>query len=176
MVPTKRLPLFIVSGASCVGKSTACEILFQRETDYVVMEGDLLWNNVYHTPEDDFRAYRTLQMNLYANIAQAGTPVVSCDCALPKQYESLPERNLFTEIHYIAIVCDDKTMERRMRKGRKVKDKAHLESSLNFTSWLKEYAATTNPPMELLDNSLLTPEETASLLHAWVMRHMAALP
>lgn len=31
MEPTKKLPLFVVSGASGVGKSTACNLLFLRE-------------------------------------------------------------------------------------------------------------------------------------------------
>ena len=44
MRPTKKLPLFVVSGASGVGKSTLCEILFQREREYIVLESDILWH------------------------------------------------------------------------------------------------------------------------------------
>lgn len=172
MVPTRRLPLFVVSGASCVGKSTACEILFQQETDYVVLESDVIWNDVYNTPDDDYRAYRAVQLNLCANIAQAGKPVVLCGCATPQQLESLPGRKLFTAIHYIAIVCGDEAMEHRLRKGRKIKDQAHLRSSLHFNQWLKEHAGVTNPPMELLDNSQRTPGETAALIDAWIQKHL----
>ena len=46
MNPTKNQPLFIITGASGVGKSTACEILFQNEKDYIVLESDIIWNNV----------------------------------------------------------------------------------------------------------------------------------
>ena len=172
MTPTKRMPLFIISGASCVGKSTDCEILFRSKTDYIVLESDIIWNNVYNTPNDDYRAYRTVQMNLCANIAQAGKPVVLCGCTTPQQHETLPERALFTTIYYLAIVCDDKTMERRVRKGRKIKDKAHLESSLHFNRWLKAHAVTTNPSMELLDNSQLTPEESALRIDSWIQKHL----
>jgi len=168
MTPTKRLPLFVVSGASCAGKSTACEVLFRNETDFIVLESDVIWNNCYNTPEDDYRAYRTVQTNLCANIAQAGKPVVLCGCATPKQYESLSERALFTQIHYLAIVCDDDIMAKRVKKGRGIKDKAHLESSLHFNRWLKENAATTNPPMQLIDNTRHAPEETAREIDAWI--------
>ena len=41
---TKKQPLFIVTGASCVGKSTLCNELFINEKEYIVMESDLLWN------------------------------------------------------------------------------------------------------------------------------------
>lgn len=168
MNPTRRLPLFIVSGASCVGKSTACAVLFREETAYVVLESDILWNNVYNTPQDDYRAYRAVQMNLCANIAQAGKPVVLCGCATPKQFEPLPERALFTEIFYLALVCGDETMIRRVKEGRGIRDKAHLEASLHFNRWLKENAAKTGPPMQWIDNTGLTPEETAREIDAWI--------
>ncbi len=172
MTTTKKLPLFIVTGASCVGKSTACERLFQSESEYVVLESDIIWNQCYNTPEDDYRAYRMVQLRLCANVAQAGKPVVLCGCTTPKQLERLPERTLFTSIHYLAIVCDDKTMDRRARKGRHIKDKAHLESSLQFNRWLRDNAGITEPPMELLDSSLLTPEETAFYVEICIKKRL----
>ena len=38
MMPTKKLPLFIITGASCVGKSSICKLLFNKKIDYIVME------------------------------------------------------------------------------------------------------------------------------------------
>lgn len=35
---TKKQPLFIVTGASCVGKSTLCNELFINEKEYIVMQ------------------------------------------------------------------------------------------------------------------------------------------
>ncbi|MDR0531255.1 MAG: ATP-binding protein [Oscillospiraceae bacterium] len=172
MKPTKRLPLFIVTGASCAGKSTACEILFREETDYIVLESDVIWNDVYDTPDDDYRAYRQVQLRLCAHIAQAGKPVVLVSGTTPKQQEPLPERALFCEIHYLAVVCDDDTMLDRVTSGRNIADQAHLTSSLHFNRWLKEHAAATTPPMQLLDNTNLTPEETAKKVDAWIRAAM----
>lgn len=50
MKPDKKFPLFIVTGASGVGKSTMCEILFKKETDYIVLESDILWQEVLLLP------------------------------------------------------------------------------------------------------------------------------
>ncbi len=36
MNPTKKQQLFIITGASCVGKSTLCEQLFLKEKEYIV--------------------------------------------------------------------------------------------------------------------------------------------
>ena len=55
MTPTGKLPLFLVSGASCVGKSSLCEVLFRREQDFLVLESDLLWRKEFDTPEEAAR-------------------------------------------------------------------------------------------------------------------------
>lgn len=38
MNPTKINKLFIITGASCVGKTTASKILFKNEKNYIVMD------------------------------------------------------------------------------------------------------------------------------------------
>ena len=166
MTPTKKLPLFIVSGASGVGKSILCEELFRDESRYIVLESDIIWNKVYNTPKDDYRAYRRMQLRLCANIAQAGLPVVLCGCAVPKQFTNLPERELFTQIHYLAVVCDDGALEQKLKKGRGVRGKKWIASSLDFNRWLKENGEANG--MDLLDNTHLTPQEGAQVTDTWI--------
>jgi len=55
MTPTKKQPLFIVSGASGIGKSGACEVLFENESDYIVMESDILWHPMYDQMKTGFK-------------------------------------------------------------------------------------------------------------------------
>lgn len=118
---TKKLPLFCITGASCAGKSTLCNVLLQREQDYIVLESDILWHEFYNTPQDDYHLYRTIWLNMCANISQIGLPCVLCGCCTPQQLEYLEERRLFTQIYYLAVVCDDDTMRQRIEK-RKVTD------------------------------------------------------
>lgn len=168
----RKQPLFCITGASCVGKSTACNLLLPKEKDYIVLESDLLWSEQYNTPEDNYRTYRTLWMNLCANISQIGLPCVLCGCCTPVQFETLPQRDLFTSIHYLAIVCDDETMLQRMRQGRGVTDEGWIQSSLHFNRWLRENADHTRPPVQLLDASVLSPQQTAEAVDAWIMHHL----
>lgn len=170
MIPTNRQPLFIITGASCVGKSTLCEVLFKNEKDYIVLEGDLLWNNNYNTPEDDYCEYRRLWMRLCANISQIGKPVVLCGCAVPAQFENQPERGYFSAIHYLAVVCDKDILKRRMSQGRGVTDENWIKSSLDFNNWLKENADETKPAITLLDNSALSPECAAKVADTWIRK------
>lgn len=170
MEPDKRLPLFIVSGASGVGKSSACQILFAREKDYIVLESDLLWRDCFDTPQDNYREYRETWMRLCAAVSQIGLPVVLCGCGLPEQFECCEARKYFTEIHYIAVVCGQQTLEQRMREGRGITDEGWLKSSADFNQWLQRHASETEPVVELIDNTLLTAEQTAERIDGWIRK------
>ena len=172
MIPTKKLPLFIVTGASGIGKSTLCERLFHNESDYVVLEGDILWDDRFNTPETNYKAYRQLWLRLCAAISQAGKPVVLCGCVTPEQFEYLPERDFFTTIHYIAIVADQAILEQRMRVGRQVTDEGWIASSIHFNQWIKDHAHTTTPPMTLLEATDGRLDEQTKMLHDWIMKHL----
>ncbi|MDE5897524.1 MAG: AAA family ATPase [Clostridia bacterium] len=172
MKPNRKLPLFIVSGASGAGKTTACTLLFQQEKDYVVMESDLLWNRIYDTPDDNYCAYRRMWMRVAAAISQIGKPVVLCGSAVPEQFENQPERELFSEIRYFAVVCNDSVLETRLRKGRGVTEEGRIENSVTFNRWLKENATKTKPEISLIDNSALSPERTAEVLDRMIRKQL----
>jgi broad-specificity NMP kinase len=171
MKPTGKMPLFIVTGASCVGKSAMCEVLFRNEKDYLVMESDILWHDVYNTPDDEYRAFREVWMRVCKNISQIGMPVVLCGCAVPKQFEPLDDRKSFTDIHYLAVVCDNDVLEKRLAE-RGVTDADWTRSSIEFNAWLKEHARKTDPQMCLLDSSKLSPEEAAEVAGRWIRERM----
>ena len=172
MTPTRKQQLFLISGASCVGKSTLCEELFHRETAYIVLESDLIWREVYDTPEDNYRAFRQVWMRICSNVSQIGLPVVLCCCAIPEQFEALPERALFTETHYLAAVCNDAEMRRWICEGRGVTDEKWIRSSLDFNRWLRENAGQTTPKITLLDTTSLTPQQAAVLADRWITERL----
>lgn len=168
MKTNKKLPLFIVTGASGVGKSTISEILFQKEEKYIVLESDILWNDIYNTPDDDYKNYRELWLYLCSNISQIGLPVVLCGCAVPKQFENCYHRSSFSTIHYMTLVCDDKVLEQQMIEGRGINDANWIKSSKEFNQWLKDNVNSTKPQMDLLDITDLEPEESAKIIDKWV--------
>lgn len=172
MMPDKKLPLFIVSGASGVGKTSACEILFQKESRYIVMESDLLWRDFFDTPEDNYREFRETWMRVCASISQIGLPVVLCGCGLPEQFEECEARAYFSEVHYAAVVCEETSLRRRMREGRGISDETWLESSRHFNEWLKKRAGETVPAITLIDNTNLTPEQTAGKIESWIKENI----
>ena len=94
-----------------------CEILFKKETDYIVLESDILWQEYFDTPRDNYRNFREVWMTMCANVAQIGMPVVLCGCGIPEQFEICAAREYFTQIHYLAVVCDTPILEKECGKG-----------------------------------------------------------
>jgi hypothetical protein len=172
MNPTKKQPLFIITGASGVCKSSICGFLFNNETDYIVLGSDLLWHDIYNTPEDGYRNYRELWLRVCAQISQIGKPVVLCGCATPDQFEVCDNRSAFSVIHYLAIVSSDATLENRMRNGRGIADDNWIKSSVRFNGWLRENAGMTEPKMKLLDTTDVAPELSAKKVDHWIHEYL----
>lgn len=170
----KKLPLFLVTGASGVGKSSLCQQLLNRETEYIVMESDILWHDRFNTPEDGYRAYRETWLTLCAHISQIGKPVVLCGCVTPEQLETLKSRSFFTELFYLAVVCEDSALEHRMRDGRGITDENWIQSSLSFNRWLREHRNLPAETFFALDTTRLTPQEAAPLADMWILSKIKA--
>lgn len=170
--PSKRLPLFIITGASGVGKSSASIEIFKKEKDYIVMESDILWFDFFNTLEDNYKTYRETWLRICKNISQAGKPVVLCGCCVPEQFESCIERRYFSEIYYLACVCDSGVLERRLKDGRGVSSQEWIQESVSFNQWIKDNADKTEPNITLLDTTLRTIEDTAYAIDKWIMEKL----
>lgn len=172
MQPFKQLPLFIITGASGVGKSTMSIELYKKEVDYIVLESDILWFDFFNIFEDNYKTYRENWLRLCKNVSQAGKPVVLCGCSVPEQFENCVERRYFSKIHYLACVCDSDLLEKRLRHGRNVDDENWIQNSIAFNQWLKDNANKTEPKITLLDTSDKSVEEASILVDKWIRERL----
>ena len=132
---------------------------------------DILWRPEYDSPEDDYRAFRDLGLRVAAHIAQAGRPIVLMAGGVPEQFEASPERRYFSEILYLALVCDDAVLVRRLRARptwRQSGSPHVIEQERSFNRWLSANASTTVPPMTVLDTSATSEQDTVRRVAAWV--------
>jgi len=166
-----RLPLFILTGASGVGKSTVCLELAARMTDVVVMDSDILWREEFNQPETNYREYRETWLRMCKNISQGGRPVVLCGVGEPGQFEHCIERRYFSELHYLALVCDAEILVSRLRSRPPTRG-SHNDKCINeqvvFNHWLLENPRHTQPRMTLLDTSQITIDYTVGKVERWV--------
>jgi hypothetical protein len=176
--PFRRLPLFVLTGASGAGKTAVGLELVKAQLrdeswvpECVYLEQDILWRDEFVGPENGYRAFRNMWLRVAKNVGQSGRPVVLCGSAVPEQYETCPERRYFAGIHYLALVCADDLLRGRLqaRPGwRQSGSDAFLERMIAFNRWFREEGPDAEPSIKLLDTSLLSVRETAERVADWV--------
>jgi hypothetical protein len=176
--PFTRLPLFALTGPSAAGKSAVGTLLTGRLRECVVLEQDLLWLPDQLDPADEHRQFRRLWLRLVAALHQNGRPVLLCGTVVPGQLEACQERPLVGDIHYLALVCDEAELEARLRArpAWRAWTDDKVARMLAFNRWVKDHAATTTPPMELLDTTGRSVAESAAAVRAWVLQRLSSAP
>jgi hypothetical protein len=168
--PFKRLPLFVITGASCTGKTTVGLHLPDRlQQECVCLESDILWRDEFNKPEDDYRDYRNLWLRMAKNISQSGRPVVLIGSSTPGQFEACSEARYFSRIHYLALVCQDQELERRLTSRpdwRKSGSPEVINSMLSFNRWFGDNAIRSN--IQLLDTTKSAVDETIESVIHWI--------
>jgi broad-specificity NMP kinase len=164
--PFRRLPLFALTGPSGAGKSTLGPLLEARfGGEVVVLEQDVLWTGALR---DDVAAFRSVWLRMAAMLHQNGRPVVLCGTVAPPEFEPLPERAFFSEIHYLALVGTPEALGRRLRArpGWREWDEPRIEEMLEFNDWLQKSAAELG--VDLFDTTEASAEATADHVEKWI--------
>jgi hypothetical protein len=172
----RRLPLLLVGGPAGAGKSTVGASLLGELTEAVVVETDMLWRREFNTPEDGYNSYFRLWLRLAAHISQSGRPVAlfGAGFCVPHSVEPLPERRLFSAVHYLGLVCEDDVLVARLRarpNWRNTTDEL-IGEHVKFNHWLKERAPGAEPQVTLLDTTRAAVSETAALVAAGVRERL----
>lgn len=169
--PFVSMPLFVVTGASGSGKTTIALELSRKPGDFMILDQDILWNDAFNSPENEYRVFRNTWLRMVKNIHQSGRSVVLFGSAIPKQYETCVERRYLSAIHYLALVCDPCELERRLKQRpqwRKSGTDENVKNMLDFNGWLRNNATTTNPPMTQVDTTAQTVPETTQAIRDWM--------
>jgi hypothetical protein len=168
----KRLPLFVITGASCTGKTTVGLNLPPLLPECVALESDILWRDEFSKPDNDYRDYRNLWLRMAKNISQSGRPVVLIGTSAPGQFEECNEARYFSAIKYLAFVCEEQELERRLRsrpQWRKSGTTEVIQCALSFNRWLIANAGG-NAQLELVDTTHVSLDETINASVDWVHR------
>ncbi|WP_198958121.1 MULTISPECIES: AAA family ATPase [Amycolatopsis] len=173
--PFRRLPLFALTGPSGAGKSTVGPALVERLGGRVtVLEQDVLWVAGLRDDVNGHPTFRGTWLRMAAMVHQNGRPVVLCGTVVPPEFETLPERALFSEIHYLALVADGEVLARRLRARPAWRgwDEPRIAEMLEFNEWLQKNADTLDPPVTLFDTTSATFEESVEHAAEWVESHL----
>lgn len=177
--PFRALPLLLVGGASGSGKSTLCQQLLGARDDVVLLDADIVWGPAFDTPEDSYRAFFTTWLRLCLSIGQAERPVVlfGAGFAVPANIEPLAERRYFSTVRYLALTCDDATIEARLLarpEWRGAGGLGFIEAQQSFNRWLRSPPDDAAPLLDQLDTSSSSLAETRAALSRWIDGALAA--
>lgn len=165
------LPLFIICGPSCAGKTTVCEQLVGKLASVVVLDGDILWRDEFISAENPTAFFDTW-LRVAKNINQSGRPVVLFSSgAIPPNVEPCIERRYFSDVHYLALICDPDTHVARLKarpEWRGTGTPEFIESQANFNRWFIENAKKANPAIDLIDTSLDSVDTTTAKVTSWI--------
>ena len=110
-------------------------------------------------------------------LSQSGRPVVlfGAGAGVPENLETRIERRYFSEIHYLALICSDETLSKRLgqRPGwRGTHEPAYVEEHIRFNHWFKSYNS--QPVIKLVDTTNVPLAETAQQVVSWIHERIGA--
>lgn len=164
----RKLPLFILSGCSGVGKTTTAQAIMQRAVDFVVLDADMFYGVMTIKTEEDERRRVEQMMNLSRNIAQSGQPVLWTMAGNLDKLHSAYNRQFFSEIACLALTCEEAALRRRMAEGRGITDQNWIESSVDYNRYFMTHDRLGDMAFDTLDITGKTPDEVAENVIAWV--------
>ena len=170
--PFRQLPLLIVSGASGAGKSSVCQAMLGKLEDVVLLDSDILWRPEFNKPEDNYRDFFETWLRMAKNISQSGRPVVlfGAGMGVPENIEPCIERRYFSDIYYLALVCDDDVLAQRLKARpawRGSGDQTYIDTHVQFNRWFKEQGKN-NTRIALLDTTDVLLETTIEAVKNWI--------
>lgn len=168
----RQLPLLIVSGASGAGKSTVCQRLLGKLDSVVLLDSDILWRPEFNKPEENYRDFFETWLRMAKNISQSGRPVVlfGAGIGVPGNIEPCVERRYFSDIHYLALICDEEVLTERLRARpawRGSGEEAYIQEHVRFNRWFKEQGHKSSS-ISLVDTTDLSLQTTLEQVRSWI--------
>jgi broad-specificity NMP kinase len=159
----KKVPLFVVTGASGTGKTTISSMVRELLPDFDVFDMDII-NNV------DWQIAKANWLRIAYSISLSGRGTVLCGTMIPENIELADHKNKFEKILYINLHCDDQTRERRLiARGW---EESLIEEHKKFANWLLQNSEQAFiPPMSTIDTTKHSPENVANQIKEWVLKN-----
>lgn len=163
------LPLFIVTGPSGAGKTAVVADLQRLMPDWEVFETELLWDS-----GGDWNTVKCNWLRIADFIAhrEPSRLTILCGTMQPQDLESCESRDCFSRIHWLALLCDEETLARRLRARPAWRgcDETFIAEQLNYARWFRKNAETAfDPPLMIIDTTDAPISQSAVGIRDWAM-------
>lgn len=163
-----KLPLFVVTGASGVGKTTTVRALQSIDREFVCLDSDLFYNIMPHETPEDYMAQTEAMMTFARDVMQCGKPTVWARAGNIDMLDKACGACFFSDIYVLALVCSEDELRRRMTVGRGISDPGWVQSSVDYNRYFMEHSSIGSVPYETLDVTGMTVSEAASAAGCWM--------
>lgn len=167
-----KLPLFVVTGASGVGKTTTVQALQGFTRDFVCLDGDMFYNIMPHETEEDYMAQTEQMMAFARNVSQCGRPTVWARAGNIHQLAKAYGTRFFSSVYVLALVCSEEELRGRMTVGRKISDEGWIQSSVDYNRYFWEHQDIGGVAYERLDVGDIALLEAARKVDLWLKNKM----
>ncbi|KAB8135719.1 AAA family ATPase [Gracilibacillus oryzae] len=158
-----KLPLFIITGASGTGKTTAVPAIRKLMPAFDVIDIDVIYKDV-----GDWQKLKNIWLTVASEIAKSGRMTILCGTIMPWDVEKCDNYSCFSNIYYINLHCDDKTRENRLKERGWSMELIHEHKE--FAKWLTENADKAYyPAMPTINTTENSPEEVALKIKEWIL-------
>ncbi len=162
MLRSKKLPLFIITGASGTGKTTVVPDLRESLPNFDVFDTDEIFSDV-----GDWQKLKNIWVKIASNIAAGNRMTVLCGTMMPWDVEKCDNYNDFCTVFYMNLHCQDEVREKRLRE--RGWNNELIQEHKNFAKWLLENADKAySPPMDVINTSDSSPKEVAFQITEWI--------
>lgn len=168
----KKLPLFILTGCSGIGKTTTGQVLQEISTEAVVLDADMFYNVMPHETDEDYYAQVEQIGSLSKNISQSGRPVVWTMAGNLDKVNKTYHRRFFEDVHVLALVASEKELRRRMEEGRGITDTHWIQGSVDYNAYFLKNKSLGDMPFETLDTDQKSVEQVAAEVKEWLLQKL----
>lgn len=165
-----KLPLFIITGASGVGKTTVMHELRGRMPEFVLFSTD---NDNFGTTAGklEYQDRYNVLLHCAHAVAMSGRGTIICGTFMPWDARKCDVYSTFSELHFINLHCDDSTRNSRLRtrEDAAMWNDGMLKRHEEFARWLLEHADTDyDPPMPTFDSTSTPPALLAKQIKEYI--------
>ncbi len=165
----RAFPLLILTGCSGIGKTTTARRLMERQKDFVVLDGDLLFTD----NEGEYMDWVERIEGLTRDIMQCGKPVLWTMAGNLDKLKKAWNQRFFPEIYCLALVCGEEELRRRITEGRGISDAGWISNSVQYNRYFLEHDRLDDIAFERLDITVLDPGQAAERVELWIRSKLA---
>lgn len=168
----RKLPLFVLTGCSGVGKTTTAHELMVSTTDIVVLDADFFYNLMPHETQEDYLQQIEALEDLSKNIMQAGKPVLWAMAGNLDKLNRVYNRQFYPDIFCLALVCEEETLRQRMMCGRGIADEEWIQSSVDYNNFFKTHTSINDMPFDICNTEGKDLKEVVEEVKKWITEKM----